>query len=64
MKLFRRSCDERGQTILLVTHNPRDASFADEVHFIKDGEMPHEHSLGQGEVTPEAIADRLETLAI
>jgi len=64
MQLFRRSCDERGQTILLVTHNPRDAAFADEVHFIKDGEMHEQQGLGSGDVTAEAIATSLTTLAI
>jgi putative ABC transport system ATP-binding protein len=64
MKLFRSSCDELGQTILLVTHNPRDAAFSDEVHFLKDGEMHEEHHLGAEQVNPDAIAHALSSLGI
>src|SRR5690606_9573457 len=39
LELLRRSVDELGRTVLLVTHNPRDAAFADQVRFLKDGEL-------------------------
>jgi putative ABC transport system ATP-binding protein len=39
MDLLRRSCDELGQTIVVVTHDPRAASFADRVVFLRDGEI-------------------------
>jgi putative ABC transport system ATP-binding protein len=39
MDLLRRSCDELGQTIIVVTHDPRAASFADRVVFLRDGEI-------------------------
>lgn len=64
MKLFRKSCDDLGQTILLVTHNPRDAAFSDEVHFLKDGELHEEHRLEGAAVTPDGIAHSLNTLGI
>jgi putative ABC transport system ATP-binding protein len=64
MKLFRRSCDEFRQTILLVTHNPRDAAFSDEVHFLKDGDLHEEAFLADGAVTPEGIDHALKTLGI
>ena len=64
MKLFRQACDERGQTILLVTHNPRDASCADEVHFLKDGELHEEHRLGQGQVDHDTVTAALTALGI
>jgi putative ABC transport system ATP-binding protein len=35
--LLRRLADERGQTILMVTHDPKDAAVADRVVFLKDG---------------------------
>jgi putative ABC transport system ATP-binding protein len=37
MALLRRSCDELGQTIVVVTHDPRAALFADRVVFLRDG---------------------------
>ena len=64
MELFRAACDERGQTILLVTHNARDAAFSDEVHFLKDGELHEEHCLRGDAVTPESIAGALSALGI
>lgn len=64
MQLFRRSCDELGQTILLVTHNPRDAAFSDEVHFLRDGELHEDQRLVGAAVTPDAITASLTTLGI
>jgi putative ABC transport system ATP-binding protein len=37
MQLLRRSRDELGQTIVVVTHDPRAASYADRVVFLRDG---------------------------
>ena len=37
MELLRRSCDELTQTIIVVTHDPRAASYADRVVFLRDG---------------------------
>jgi putative ABC transport system ATP-binding protein len=39
MALLRRSCDELGQTIVVVTHDPRAATYADRVIFLKDGHV-------------------------
>jgi putative ABC transport system ATP-binding protein len=39
MQLLRRSCDELGQTIIVVTHDQRAAAFADRVVFLQDGEI-------------------------
>ncbi len=64
MRLFRRSCDELGQTVLLVTHNPRDAACADEVHFLKDGELHPDERLVDGAVTPGRIGAALGRLGI
>jgi len=37
MELLRRSCQEFGQTVIVVTHDPRAASYADRVVFLRDG---------------------------
>jgi putative ABC transport system ATP-binding protein len=48
MKLLRRSCDELGQTIVVVTHDPKAASFADRIVFLKDGQIASEIKLEKG----------------
>jgi putative ABC transport system ATP-binding protein len=42
MELLRRSCDELGQTIVVVSHDPRAASFASRVVFLRDGSVVNE----------------------
>jgi putative ABC transport system ATP-binding protein len=64
MQLFRRCRDEFGQTILLVTHNARDAAFSDEVYFLKDGELQGDSRLADKQVTPPGIASTLARLGI
>jgi putative ABC transport system ATP-binding protein len=39
MELLRRSCDDLGQTIVVVTHDAHAASFADRVVFLRDGQV-------------------------
>jgi putative ABC transport system ATP-binding protein len=39
LTLLRRSCDELGQTVVVVTHDARAASFADRVVFLMDGHV-------------------------
>ncbi|TEU18161.1 MAG: ABC transporter ATP-binding protein [Anaerolineales bacterium] len=62
MKLLRRSCDELGQTIVVVTHDPKAASFADRIVFLKDGQIASEIRLEKGGDTAP-ILERLGELA-
>jgi putative ABC transport system ATP-binding protein len=62
MKLLRRSCDELGQTIVVVTHDPKAASFADRIVFLKDGQIASEIKLEKGGDTAP-ILERLGELA-
>jgi putative ABC transport system ATP-binding protein len=39
MALLQRSCYELGQTIIVVTHDPRAATYADRVIFLQDGQI-------------------------
>ncbi len=39
LELLRRSVDETGQTVVMVTHDPHAASFADRVLFLEDGRV-------------------------
>jgi putative ABC transport system ATP-binding protein len=42
-----RSCHERGQTIVLVTHDARAAAYADRVHVVGDGRIRDTIALGR-----------------
>ena len=42
-----RSCTERGQTIVLVTHDSKAAAYADRVHVVRDGRIVEEIDLGR-----------------
>jgi len=42
MELLRKSCDELEQTIVVVTHDPRAAMYADRVVFLRDGHIDGE----------------------
>jgi putative ABC transport system ATP-binding protein len=42
LKLLRKACDEYGQTIVMVTHDPNAAVFADRIVFLLDGKIVDE----------------------
>jgi putative ABC transport system ATP-binding protein len=42
LELLRKTCDELHATIVMVTHDPRAASYADRVIFLKDGYIVRE----------------------
>lgn len=64
MQLLRRVCDEHGRTVLLVTHNPRDATFADRVLFLVDGELAKDVELRGPGIPVETVHETLAQLAI
>nr|WP_234444226.1 MULTISPECIES: ABC transporter ATP-binding protein [Streptomyces] len=56
--LFRQIVDEMGQTVLMVTHDPVAASYADAVLFLADGQLA-----GQlNRPTPAQVAERMTHL--
>lgn len=55
---FLRQAADSGQAIIMVTHDPRDASFADRVVFLDDGKIVDEMS----KPTVNKILDRLKKL--
>ena len=61
LALLRRSCDEYSQTIVMVTHDPKAASYADRIVFLKDGQIVDEMRLTE-EADAGAILERLGTL--
>jgi putative ABC transport system ATP-binding protein len=58
LSLLRRSVDEFGQTIVMVTHDPGAASIADRVLFLKDGEIV----LDRDRMGRDAIFDTIKGL--
>jgi len=62
LRLLRRACDEKGQTIVMVTHDPSAASHADRVIFMRDGQLVRElEGDGRGQNT-QAIMDAVAEL--
>ncbi len=53
MELLRTSCTTLGQTIIVVTHDPRAAAYADRVAFLRDGQLIHEQRF-EAALSPEA----------
>jgi len=64
MALLRSCCDDDGRSVLLVTHNPRDAAFADRVLFLVDGELAPETELRGPGLTVEGVHEALKGLSI
>ena len=61
--LLRQICDEWGRTILMVTHDPRIAAYADRIVFLKDGTIVDETRLtdaGDGE--EKLVREKMEAL--
>jgi putative ABC transport system ATP-binding protein len=67
MELLRRSCSELGQTVIVVTHDPKASAYADRVVFIKDGSIVREVSLLATDDLPvrvRVIIDCIEELQV
>jgi putative ABC transport system ATP-binding protein len=56
LKLLRRLCSELGQTIVMVTHDPRAASYADRIVFLNDGRVIDEMKLDGGKDAADILA--------
>lgn len=58
LSILRRSVDEMGQTVVIVTHDPRAASTADRVVFLADGRVAGE----MADPTPESVLDAMKSM--
>ncbi|MGH9243630.1 MAG: ABC transporter ATP-binding protein [Acidimicrobiales bacterium] len=56
LTFMRRAVDEMGQTIVMVTHDPGAASYADSVVFLGDGRIVDQ----MDDPTPDRVLDRLK----
>ncbi len=64
LELLRRTCVDLGATIVMVTHDPRAASYADRVIFLKDGEIVRELKLSAGGHGMQSIIDVMAALEL
>ena len=64
LQLLRQCRDDEGRALLLVTHNPRDAAFADRVLFLVDGELAMERELKGPYLAVEDVHAALAALHI
>ncbi|MBN1887835.1 MAG: ABC transporter ATP-binding protein [Thermoflexales bacterium] len=55
LELLRKTCQELGATVAMVTHDPRAASYADRVVFLKDGQIVRELPSRAGGHSPDEI---------
>jgi putative ABC transport system ATP-binding protein len=58
LSFLRRSVNEFGQSIVMVTHDPHGAAYADRVVFLADGNIVDELS----EPTADSVLERIRTL--
>ncbi|MGH8962565.1 MAG: ABC transporter ATP-binding protein [Jatrophihabitantaceae bacterium] len=58
MGILRRSVSELGQTVVIVTHDPRAAGYADRVLFLADGRIVDELR----SPTADSVLDKMKTL--
>ena len=59
--LLRQVCDEWERTVLMVTHDPRIAAYADRIAFLKDGTIVDEtHLSGDGRDGEQLVREKLE----
>jgi len=64
LELLRKTCNELRATIVMVTHDPRAASYADRVVFLKDGAIVRELKSPAGGQNVQTIMDVIAGLEI
>lgn len=62
LELLQKVCKEFCTTIVMVTHDPKAASYADRVVFLKDGQIIHEIISQNGSVPIDQIMSFMATL--
>ena len=62
MELLRRSCDELNQTVIVVTHDPKAAAFANRVIFLRDGDIVEELRPGKEQPLSKRLRSIMSTM--
>jgi putative ABC transport system ATP-binding protein len=55
LQLLRRAVDDFGQTVVMVTHDPEAASYADRLVILRDGQIVHDCDAGSSEEVIELM---------
>jgi putative ABC transport system ATP-binding protein len=64
LELLRRACKELNATVVMVTHDPRAASYADRVVFLRDGKVVRELAPSDEGHSPQEIMDVMAELEL
>jgi len=64
LELLRRTCKDLNTTVVMVTHDPRAASYADRVVFLRDGHVVRELTPSDGGLSPQEIMDVMAELEL
>jgi len=64
LELLRRTCKELNKTVVMVTHDPRAASYADRVVFLQDGHIVREMNAGDEGLGAEEIMGMMAELEL
>ena len=62
MELLRRSCNELNQTVIVVTHGPKAAAYANRIIFLRDGDIVEELRPGKNQRLSERLRDIMSTM--
>jgi putative ABC transport system ATP-binding protein len=57
LRMLRRSVDDLGQTVVMVTHDPEAAAYADRLIVLRDGLVVHDAAAGDAEDVIELMKD-------
>ena len=63
VQILRQTVDQWGQTMILVTHDPRVAAYADRIVFLKDGKIVDDNRL-KGQGNADQIREQLSIMAL
>jgi putative ABC transport system ATP-binding protein len=63
MELLQRSCRELNQTVIVVTHDPRAAAYAQRVIFLQDGQVVQQYNPADDVPLTERISGIMSTMA-
>ena len=57
LQMLRQSVDDLGQTVIMVTHDPEAASYADRLVVLRDGQVVHDAAAGTADDVIELMKD-------